>query len=233
MHESAERRRKPGLADTDWLILKRMETAIRDMAEKWIAPGDAVLDLGCGSQPYRPLFESRQARYLGADFGETADVKIESSGRVNAQDDCADCVVSFQVLEHVRDLDMYLSEAHRLVRSDGRVLLSTHGTWLYHPHPEDHRRWTREGLHTDLEMRGFEVEECIGLVGPLAWTTMIRLTSYAFVLRKIPFFGRPLSGVLASIMNSRAWFEDRLTPGWVRENNACVYLTRLKPKAVA
>jgi len=84
--------------------------------------------------------------------------------------------VSFQVLEHVRDIDTYLKEAGRVLRDDGLMLLSTHGTWLYHPHPEDHRRWTREGLIGEIARRGFQVTDCIAVVGPLAWTSMVRLT---------------------------------------------------------
>ncbi|MFW1494634.1 methyltransferase domain-containing protein, partial [Vibrio parahaemolyticus] len=79
-------------------------------------------------------------------------------------------VVSFQVLEHVRDVGCYLNEARRVLNTGGRLLLSTHGTWLYHPHPEDHRRWTRLGLIDELATYGFEVTDCVPVVGPLAWT---------------------------------------------------------------
>ena len=63
-------------------------------------------------------------------------------------------VLSAQVLEHVADLDAYCAEIRRLLREDGTLLLSTHGNWLYHPHPEDHRRWTRTGLALDLAFLG-------------------------------------------------------------------------------
>jgi SAM-dependent methyltransferase len=142
-----------------------------------------------------------------------------------AADRSADLVVSFQVLEHVRDIDTYLHEAGRVLRDDGLMLLSTHGTWLYHPHPEDHRRWTREGLIGELERRGFEVTDCIAVVGPLAWTTMVRLTCFAVALRRLPVFGKGLAGVIAMFMNLKAAVEDWVTPAWVTKDNACVYVT--------
>jgi len=140
----------------------------------------------------------------------------------------AGAVLSVQVLEHVRDLDGYLGEAARLLGPDGRLILSTHGTWLYHPHPEDHRRWTRTGLITDLEARGFVVEELLPIAGPLATTTLIRLTGFVFLLRKLPLLGGLLAGGLAVIMNLRAWLEDRITPAQIRLDNACIYLVRAR-----
>jgi len=137
----------------------------------------------------------------------------------------ADLVVSFQVFEHVRDIDTYLQEAGRVLRDDGVMLLSTHGTWLYHPHPEDHRRWTREGLIGELERRGFEVTDCIAVVGPLAWTTMVRLTCFAVALRRLPLIGKSLAAAIAVVMNLKAGVEDWVTPAWVTKDNACVYVT--------
>lgn len=231
IRENASRRSTPRVFDTDWLVLKDLRRAIETAADQMIRPGMCAIDLGCGSQPYRELVERRGATYRGADYGSGHDFEISPAGRVDAPDGGADVVLSFQVLEHVRDLDLYLGEVHRLLKPGGELLLSTHGTWLYHPHPEDHRRWTRQGLVTDLEMRGFEVLDCVPVVGPLAWTLMIRLTSFAFVLRKIPLIGGLLAGAAAIAYNLRALAEDKVTPQWVRAENACVYLVRARPVA--
>jgi SAM-dependent methyltransferase len=140
-------------------------------------------------------------------------------------DHCADAVLSAQVLEHVADLDAYCAEIRRLLKPGGTLLLSTHGSWFYHP-PEDHRRWTRTGLALDLETRGLKVEETISICGPLATTTMIRLTAFAFVLKKLPVLGPLVAGALAMVMNSRAVLEDAITPREMRDDNACIYLVR-------
>ena len=229
---SAEQRRRlyPRLWDTDWLVLKGMHRAIDAMAARIARPGLVALDFGCGAKPYEPLFTARGVSYLGADFDDAHDHQIASNGKLSAPDSSADLVVSFQVLEHVRDLDMYFAEARRALRPDGLMLLSTHGTWLYHPHPEDHRRWTREGLTGDIEARGFEVIECVPIVGPLAWTTTLRLTCFKFALVKIPVIGGPLAAALGVVMNLKAALEDKVTPAWVTRDNACVYVTLSRPK---
>jgi SAM-dependent methyltransferase len=220
-----QRRLQPRLWDTDWLVLRGMHRVIDNLAGRIASAGQVALDFGCGAEPYAPLFTTRGVDYVGADMGGGHPVSISADGRLTAADRSADLVVSFQVLEHVRDLDMYMAEAARVLRPDGQMLLSTHGTWLYHPHPEDHRRWTREGLIGDLAVRGFEVTECVPVVGPLAWTTMVRLTCFAVALRRIPVVGPLLAGAIAVVMNLKAALEDRVTPGWVTKDNACVYVT--------
>jgi SAM-dependent methyltransferase len=224
-----ERRRRlqPRLWDTDWLVLRGMRTAIEQLAGRIASPGKVALDFGCGAKPYAPLFVAHGVTYIGADLGDApeAEVQIRADGTLAAADQSADLVVSFQVLEHVRNIDTYLREARRVLHDDGPMLLSTHGTWLYHPHPEDHRRWTREGLIAELQLRGFEVTDCIAVVGPLAWTTMVRLTCFAVALRRIPLVGNSVAAVITVFMNMKAAVEDWITPAWVTKDNACVYVT--------
>jgi len=212
------------MTDTDWLVLRGMRPAIEKLAAQVGRAGQRAVDLGCGSQPYRPIFDSRGLTYTGADF-TAAEVRIDASGRVELPDASADLVLSFQVLEHVRDVGRYLGEARRVLRRGGSLILSTHGTWLYHPHPEDHRRWTRAGLLAELAAHGFETTECVPVLGPLAWTTLLRLICASHAIRRIPLIGTPLAALLALIMNARGILEERITPEWVRRDNACVYVT--------
>ena len=229
----ARRRLAPRIIDTDWLVLRAMRRVLERLAREVGRPGATALDFGCGVRPYAPLFAAHGCSYVGADLGEGAEVAIGADGRLAAADASADLVLSFQVLEHVRDLETYFAEAHRVLRADGSLILSTHGTWLYHPHPEDHRRWTRTGLIGEIERNGFEVLGVDSLVGPLAWTTMIRLTSLCFVLRKLPLFGGALGALAAAAMNARAWIEEQITPRSVTADNACVYVVLCRRSAPA
>jgi SAM-dependent methyltransferase len=227
------RRLQPRMIDSDWLVMRGMAREIRRLAAELGQPGAVVIDYGCGNMPYRPLFEAAGCRYLGADFakdeGGAPDLAIAPDGRIDAADASADLVVSFQVLEHVRDLGRYFAEARRVLKPGGRMLLSTHGTWLYHPHPEDHRRWTRQGLVAELEGYGFAVSACAPVVGPLAWTTVLRLTGFCFVLKRAPVLGPLAAAGLAAVMNARAFVEDALTPDDITRDNACVYVTLSQP----
>jgi ubiquinone/menaquinone biosynthesis C-methylase UbiE len=186
-------------------------------------PGARVVDLGCGDRPYKSLFT--ECEYVGCDIDGDADIRITPGRPVPLPDQSADLVVSFQVLEHVADLDWYLGECRRLLKPGGWLLLSTHGVWLYHPHPTDFRRWTRDGLVADLESRGLQVATVQPVVGPLAWTTQFRSLGYREVLRRIPLLGSLLIPPLSAFMNLRMVIEDALTPDSIRQTNASVYVT--------
>lgn len=213
------------------MVLRSLSHKLGEQAKGYVRPRAVMVDLGCGDMPYAEMMRQLNIDYRGADIGDGAVLQIDSSGRVPLPNGSADAVMSVQVLEHVRDLDAYCAEIRRLLRDDGVLLLSTHGTWLYHPHPEDHRRWTRTGLIADLADRGIVVEGVDALVGPLATTTLIRLTGFASVLRRIPLFGKPFSALLAVVMNLRALIEDLITPVAIREENACVFLVRARKAA--
>jgi SAM-dependent methyltransferase len=200
-----------------------MRIAIDAAAASMVQPGFEILDFGAGDAPYRSLFTARGASYQTADFAD-ADVLVGPNGRLQAPDASADGVASFQVLEHVRSVDLYLEEALRVLRPGGSLLLSTHGSWLYHPHPEDLHRWTRTGLVQALETCGFEITRVDGLVGPLAWTLMFQSMYAELAIRRIPLIGKRVAGLFALLFNGLAVLAQRLTPAQQTLDNACVYL---------
>ena len=85
------------------------------------------------------------------------------------------------------------------------------------------------GMIGDISAHGFEVMGCAAVVGPLAWTSILRLTCFCYALRKAPLVGGLLAGALSLVMNARAWVEDKVTPAWVTRDNACVYVTLCRP----
>jgi len=108
-------------------------------------------------------------------------------------------------------------------------VLSTHGVWLYHPHPTDFRRWTRDGLVREVESRGFKVESITGVVGPLAWTTQFRSLGYHHLLMRVPLVGRWLSAAVCIFMNLRMSMEDAITPSVQIDTNAAIYVLIARP----
>lgn len=223
---AADRRAAPRLWDADWHVLRCQAQAIRAaLADPRLAlAGARVLDFGCGSRPYESWFAAAGARYEGADIVGSPDVGVRADGSLAAGDGHYDVVASFQVLEHVWDVARYLREARRVLRDDGRLLLSTHGSWLYHPHPHDYRRWTGEGLRREVEAQGFRLLQMQPVVGPLAWMMVFHNLGVAHALQKVPLLGPLLSRSLAVPLNVAAWIEDRITPAYITENNACVYV---------
>jgi SAM-dependent methyltransferase len=212
--------------DLGWHVMRHQNSAIQSMlAHPAVSlQGKSVLDFGCGTRPYEEWFGAAGAQYHGADIDGSAEVAVRADGTLAAASAAFDMVASFQVLEHVWDLATYLGEARRVLKPGGWLLLSTHGSWFYHPHPGDYRRWTGEGLRLEVEAHGFRMLEMRPVVGPLAWTSILRSFGFGYALRKIPLAGGFVSAACALLFNLRAWLEDRITPQSVTANNACVYV---------
>ena len=154
--ENARVRLSPRPTDFAYLHLKDLRGALA------LAAVDATgvwLDFGCGGSPYRPLF-ARASRYLRADLaGENLDLTVTPREPLDLASGSVHGVLSTQVLEHVLDVDWYLAECHRVLTPGGRLILSTHGTWVDHFWPQDYRRWTTNGLRSELARHGFLVRD--------------------------------------------------------------------------
>lgn len=104
-----------------------------------------VLDLGCGTQPYRDLVPGQ---VTGADIspGPHVDVIIPRMGAWPFEDGEFDSLLCTQVLEHAQEPAVILGEIQRVLRPGGTVVLSA--PFMYHEHgsPDDYWRFSRHGL---------------------------------------------------------------------------------------
>lgn len=150
-------RLQPRLRDIDYLHLKDLLDFITLIASK--VEGD-VFDYGCGCAPYRQLFAHSKS-YTGADIAssQTVDRILKDDGTTQEPDGSYDTVLSTQVLEHIKEPELYLRECHRLLRPKGELILTTHGLFEEHGCPYDFQRWTCRGLEVIVEQSGFEVIE--------------------------------------------------------------------------
>ena len=114
-----------------------------------------VLDVGCGQKPYEPFFAPHASSYVGVDPVENPKAVLRGSVEaLPVDDDSFDVVLCSQVLEHADDPALAARELFRAVAPGGRLLLSTHGTQVYHPSPVDYWRWTHAGLEKILRDNG-------------------------------------------------------------------------------
>src|SRR5271157_5673431 len=75
-------------------IKKHLSCAIDSIVP--IGSDSCVVDFGCGTRPYEPLFRGRIARYIGVDVGDNprSDIIISQDGRVPLPDCSADVLLS-------------------------------------------------------------------------------------------------------------------------------------------
>ena len=139
------------------------ESIWRDLKPALATADGVVVDVGCGAQPYRGLLPA-SASYIGLDtadaqenFGYTMpDVRIiPPDGRWPVEDGTADTVLATETLEHVPDSDAFLSEARRVLRPGGHLIMTVPFAARWHYIPYDYWRFTPSSLSMLMERAGF------------------------------------------------------------------------------
>ena len=122
-----------------------------------------LLDVGCGSKPYRELFQV--VCYVGLEIDTEASRKWGVAdhfydGKTFPFEDASfDSILCNQVLEHVFNPDEFVREIVRVLKPEGHLLLTVPFIWDEHEQPWDYARYSSFGLKNLLERNGFEVLE--------------------------------------------------------------------------
>lgn len=122
-----------------------------------------TLDIGCGTKPYAHLYQSIE--YVGLEidttqnrFNKNADYFYDGNN-FPFDDASFDSLVANEVFEHVFNPDQFLSEALRVLKPNGNVLLTMPFVWDEHEQPYDFARYSSFGIKSLLEKHGFEITE--------------------------------------------------------------------------
>lgn len=120
-----------------------------------------LLDVGCGTKPYRKLFNV--TGYVGLDIDSESTQKrgiadyLYDGEKFPFRDADFDSILCNQVLEHVFNPDDFLGEISRVLKPGGKLLLTVPFVWDEHEQPYDFARYSSFGLQALLEKQGFKV----------------------------------------------------------------------------
>jgi ubiquinone/menaquinone biosynthesis C-methylase UbiE len=159
-----------------------------------VSAGERVLDVGCGEGWFASELARAGARVVGIDVAETPLLRArerdpglnlgltDADGPWPIEDASLDAVWAGETIEHVADTAGWLSEARRVLRPGGRLLLSTpaHGRLRvlalalsrrafeahFDPRADHLRFYTRSGLTRLLSEFGFQEVSVHAAAGP-------------------------------------------------------------------
>lgn len=128
-----------------------------------IVPAGPLLDVGCGTMPYRALFSCSQP-YEGMEIDQERNranprvTHFYAGDTFPLADESYAAILCSQVLEHSFTPERLLDECHRVLRPGGALVLTIPFLWPEHEQPWDSQRFTRFGLQRRLEASGFSVQ---------------------------------------------------------------------------
>jgi SAM-dependent methyltransferase len=153
-------RSAPDPADAVYLhlsdLLMALKEALANERGTW-------LDYGSGTSPYASLLPTATVKKSDFARGTAVDYPLTPGLACPAPANSFEGILSTQVLEHVNNPQAYLHDCWRMLKPNGRLVLTTHGIWEEHGCPRDYWRWTVDGLTEQLRLAGFEVDRCAKL----------------------------------------------------------------------
>jgi SAM-dependent methyltransferase len=125
-----------------------------------------IIDLGCGSSPYKDLLLSSNqsiTSYTGIDIADspyhslTEDKLLWNGSIIPLPDNSCDCVLLTEVIEHLLDPSVVLSEICRVLRPNGTLIATIPFIYPLHEIPFDFRRLTPFEVERLMQQAGFSV----------------------------------------------------------------------------
>ena len=173
-----------------------------------------VLDLGGKKDGRRgdfipPLDQVTSWEFLNNDKDTDPDYCCDAEN-IPLADGSIDTVILTEVLEYLPNPDKVFSEAYRVLRKNGYILISTpllspiHGDYWV-----DRMRYTSVSLKEMCELAGFDVQsiECMGSVGAVIYDILRVAGGYASNNKR-----RTITGVLLPFFRPLFYLMEKLYP---------------------
>jgi ubiquinone/menaquinone biosynthesis C-methylase UbiE len=131
------------------------------MRPSTITTNGRMLDVGCGDRWVERCLPSN-TDYVGLDYPTTISKGYAGKADVFADGQCLpfasnsfDTVILMDVLEHLPAPDLAISEAWRILKPGGILLIQVPFLYPLHDQPHDFQRWSKQGLQVLLTKHFF------------------------------------------------------------------------------
>lgn len=150
--------------------------------------GCKVLDIACGEGYGTSAIETAGAtQVIGVDISHEAcdhararygiETRVGSADAIPLQDGEIDVVVSFETIEHLNDVKAFIRECHRVLKPNGRLVISTPNLPVYHQRAPDNPFHLHEMPLDEFQQligRGFSNVQIYGQHIPLSRVWQLR-----------------------------------------------------------
>ncbi len=174
-----------------------------------------LYDLGSGESPFKDFFLKYAQQYIAVDWAGSfhttkADIAADLNKPLPIESEVADTVVSISVMEHLCEPHMMLTEAFRILKPCGEMVLQVPWQWHIHEAPHDYFRYTPFALRYLLEKAGFVdivIEPCSGFFT----TVVLKLNYFSCRFIRGP---RPLRWIIKGLLLP-IWFVGQMVAPWL------------------
>lgn len=174
-----------------------------------------LYDLGSGESPFKDFFLKYAQQYIAVDWAGSfhttkTDIAADLNKPLPIESEVADTVVSISVMEHLCEPLMMLTEAFRILKPCGEMVLQVPWQWHIHEAPHDYFRYTPFALRYLLEKAGFVdivIEPCSGFFT----TVILKLNYFSCRFIRGP---RPLRWIIKGLLLP-IWFMGQLVAPWL------------------
>lgn len=214
MQQKVSKSFNPGLSNAFYFIRRALYIKIKQYAPELKGK---ILDFGCGSKPYQSLFINATS-YVGVDIereghshlSEPVDVMYDGK-TISFPDGYFDAVFSSEVIEHIFNLEEIIPEIARVMKSEGKLLLTCPFIWNEHEVPADFARYTQYALKHLLEKNGFSllvIDKSGDFLTAIHQMRMLYFNEHLIpaipLLGKLKFFRTNIPPIINPVING--WF---------------------------
>lgn len=211
-----------------WWAQGRKELVLSQLKRYLSLPGKRVLDLGCGSGTLLEALQSLEAEAVGIDtslkavkFCKTLGLNVRKGSATNIpfKEGSFDIICMIDVLEHIKEQDLAISEAKRVVKKQGFIFIVGPAfplLWSSRDRRLGHlRRYIKKDLEKLLRRNGFRPLKTSYFVFFFFPFWLARVLVERFYKKGIKadllLVPRPINNILLSIL--------RLENFWLRFSN--------------
>ena len=208
----------PDIFYSGYILRKKLLSSVKKYSRYM---NGRMMDFGCGSKPYKPLFNVKE--YIGVDFDsqghshENEDIDVYYDGKVLPfPDNHFDSVFSTEVFEHVFNLEEMMVEIKRVMKPGAHILVTCPFAIPEHEQPNDYARYSSFGLKHLFEKNNFKVVEYEKIGNHFEALIQLRISYYSLVLfpkfNKLVIVRPILEAVIYPLYNIYSMVFSRILP---------------------